>query len=491
MGRRIDSMAHLRDGKPWMTNAVLCLLGLGLVCLARQFVVEHDHFVIGFSGVAGWSVWLYMAAVVIVMTQPVNRATFWIVIGFALAMRAMTIFAEPFLSSDIYRYVWDGVVQHAHINPYRYVPGDAKLAFLRAPHQDLFDNINRRDYARTIYPPVAQMIYWVVTLFSSTVQGMKIAMFGFECVTVGALLALLRRMGRLREEILLYAWCPLLVWEIGDAGHIDAAVMAFVMLAVLSRYREKAVWTGVFLACAVLTKFYPLVLFPALWMRRDWKMPAVMVAMAAGTYAIYSSVGKLVFGFAGGYAKEEGIDSGTRYFLLELVQHVRGLSHLPVAAYVGFCAVVMGVMCWWAWRKATVEVCVGLEFPAHDDKTVMNGAPTVVVNGVPEFIRVAMGFAFALMLLFSPHYPWYVAWLIPFLVLVPNLPLLAYLMAFFYLFTTALADGTIAKMFLLNRILYGVVVVAALLQLVVGRWPMGRWFVSRERVRSAAGENGV
>jgi len=36
-----------------------------------------------------------------------------------------------------------------------------------------------------------------------------------------------------------------------------------------------------------------------------------------------------------------------------------------------------------------------------------------------------------------------------------------------------------------------VVVVAALLQLVVGRWPMGRWFVSRERVRSAAGENGV
>jgi alpha-1,6-mannosyltransferase len=351
------------------------------------------------------------------------------------------------------------------------VPGDAKLAFLRAPHQDLFDNINRRDYARTIYPPVAQMIYWVVTLFSSTVQGMKIAMFGFECVTVGALLALLRRMGRLREEILLYAWCPLLVWEIGDAGHIDAAVMAFVMLAVLSRYRGKAVWTGVFLACAVLTKFYPLVLFPALWMRRDWKMPAVMVAMAAGTYAIYSSAGKLVFGFAGGYVKEEGIDSGTRYFLLELVQHVRGLGNLPVAAYVGFCAVVMGVLCWWAWRKATVEVCVGVESP--------------------EFIRVAMGFAFALMLLFSPHYPWYVAWLIPFLVLVPNLPLLAYLMAFFYLFTTALADGTIAKMFLLNRILYGAVVVAALLQLMVWRWPVAKWFVSRERVRAAAGENGV
>jgi len=484
MGSRMDSMARLRDGKPWMTNAVLCLLGVGLVCLARQFVVEHDRFVIGFSGVSGWSAILYVAAVVIVMTQPVDRATFWIVIGFALAMRAMTMFAEPFLSSDIYRYVWDGVVQHAHINPYRYVPGDVRLTFLRAPHQDVFDNINRRDYARTIYPPVAQMIYWVVTLFSSTVQGMKIAMFGFECVTVGALLALLRRMGRLREEVLLYAWCPLLVWEIGDAGHIDAAVMAFVMLAVLSRYRGKAVWTGVFLACAVLTKFYPLVLFPAFWMRRDWKMPAVMVGMAAGTYAIYSSVGKDVFGFAGGYAKEEGIDSGTRYFLLELVQHVRGLSQLPVAAYVGFCAVVMGVLCWWAWKKATVEVCVGpglpvpLEFPTHDDETVMNGPPGV---GSPEFLQVAMAFAFALMLLFSPHYPWYIAWLIPFLVLVPNLPVLAYLMAFFYLFTTVLADGTIVRMFLLNRILYAVVLVAWVVSLVLRRWPVGRWFVSAER----------
>jgi len=55
------------------------------------------------------------------------------------------LFAEPYLSSDISRYVWDGIVQHAHINPYRYVPGDPVLAFLRAPNQDIFDNINRRD----------------------------------------------------------------------------------------------------------------------------------------------------------------------------------------------------------------------------------------------------------------------------------------------------------------------------------------------------------
>ncbi len=453
-----------------MTNAALCLIGVGLTLLARQFVQEYDHFWLGFNGTSELSAILYVAAVAIVMTQPANRATLWIVLGFAVAMRAMTVFADPFTSSDIYRYVWDGIVQHAHINPYRYVPGNAALTFLRAPHQEIFDNINRRDYARTIYPPVAQIIYWAVTFFSPTVTAMKVAMFGFECVTATALLALLKLMGRSRVEILLYAWCPLLVWEIGDGGHIDAAIMAFVALALLFRFRNKPWLVGLFLGAAVMTKFYPLVLFPALWQRKDWKMPAVMVAMAAAGYAIYSSVGMLVFGFAGGYAKEEGIETGTRYFLLELVQHVRGLRGVPVGAFLVFCGAIFVALMVWAWTKATVEL-----------RSIPHPFANARKDGPPEFVKVAMAFAFALMLLFSPHYPWYIVWLIPFFTLVPNLPVLVYLMMFFYMFTTPLADGTIPNMFIVNKILYGAVLVAWMVSLVLKRWPVGRWFVSAER----------
>jgi len=400
-------------------------------------------------------VWLYLAAIFVVMTQPSNRATFWIVIGFAIGLRAVTVFAEPFSSSDIYRYVWDGVVQHAHINPYRYVPGDAALTALRAPNQDVFDSINRRDYAHTIYPPVAQMIYWLVTFFSPTVYAMKAAMVGFECVTVWALVALLRHMGRPRVQVLVYAWCPLLVWEIGEGGHIDAAL--------LFRYRENVVLTGLFLGLAVFTKFYPLVLFPALYKRGDWKMPATVAAVGAVGYAVYSSVGMGVFGFLTGYSREEGIDSGARYFLLELVQHVRGLGALTVSVYMLFCVAVMGGICVWAWRYATVEDCGGTlrAHSTHDSETVMHGAP--------KFLRAAMMLAFALMLLFSPHYAWYIVWLVPFLVLVPSLPLLVYVMGFFYLFTTQLADPG-PKMFLLNEILYGAVAVATVVQVLLQRF---------------------
>ena len=155
-------MTSMRDAARWhegdarFTNAGLCLLGLVLVMLSHQFVRENSHFTIGHSGVSSLSVLVYLGAVFLVRTQPIDRATLGIVVGFAIAMQAIMFLTDPVLSSDIYRYVWDGIVQHAGISPYRYVPGNPALTALRAPNQDIFDNINRRDYAPTIYPPSAQ-----------------------------------------------------------------------------------------------------------------------------------------------------------------------------------------------------------------------------------------------------------------------------------------------------------------------------------------------
>jgi hypothetical protein len=495
-----DKLRRLREGAPWMTNTVLCLLGLGLVLLTKEYVWEYGgsgHYVLGGSGCSGWSVWLYVAAVIVIMTQPVNRWTLGIVLGVAGAMQLMTLFADPFSSSDIYRYVWDGVVQHAGVNPYRYVPGNQALAWLRAPNQDTYDMINRRDYAVTIYPPVAQMIYWSVTWFSPTMQAMKAAMVGFECVTVWALLRLLQRLGRPAEQVLLFAWCPLLAWEIAGAGHVDAAVFAFIALAMLARLHDKPGWTGLLLGLAVMTKFYPLVLLPALWMRTpeakglrrlgEWRLPAALVSVVVVGYAMYSSVGMKVFGFLSGYAKEEGIDSGSRFFFLDFVHSWPRLAAVPEKAFYVFAMVVLGALSWWGWRWAAVECFAS---SAHNEKAVM--------MGTPGFMKVGMMLAMAMMLLFSPHYPWYIVWLIPFFALVPNVTLMMYLMMFFYMFTTALADGSGPKMFVLNKILYGAVAGAFLLEVtVLRRWPLRRLFGLRaltantEDAEGAKGREGL
>ncbi len=178
-------MTRWAEARPWQTNGALVLLGIAMLAFTRQLVSEYDHFTIGYSGVSSTQVVLYLAAVLIVFVGKPDRFTLPILLTFAVACRLVTLFADPALSSDVYRYVWDGIVQHAHISPYRYVPADPHLAFLRgASGGEIYPYINRANYARTIYPPVAQMLFWLSTWISPTLTMMKTVMVLFEGLTV-------------------------------------------------------------------------------------------------------------------------------------------------------------------------------------------------------------------------------------------------------------------------------------------------------------------
>ncbi len=456
---------RLSSVSPWITNAILSLLGTGLLTFTKQLIVEFHHFSIGFSGVAGWSVILYVLAAAVLLIMPANRCTLILVIGFGIAFRLVTLLPEPFMSSDIYRYAWDGVVQHAHISPYRYVPGDTALSFLRNSNRDLFEHINRRDYAHTIYPPVAQFLFYGITWFNASVTFMKLAMILFEGITVYALMELLKLLGRRREEVLLHAWCPLLIWEIGSSGHLDSAAMAFITMALLARLRQQPIRTGLFLGAAILIKFYPLVLVAALWQRKDLKMPSTIVILAVFSYTCYAGVGRLVFGFLGGYVKEEGIETGTRYFLLELAQRVSGLHHVSVIVYLLLAAMALVALAIWSWEAGnSVSVRRRAAFWTRYFQLPEEAA----------FLPGALFLSFAMMLAFSPHYPWYLAWLIPFGVLLPNLPVFTYVCGLFYLCATRYGAGTQEAQYALNDILYSLVAMSAVLELLLRRWPIWR-----------------
>ncbi len=428
----------LRTGSPLLTNLGLCVLGAMLLGLSRHLSVEFDHFVYGYSETSMFAMAVALGAAGIVWTQPVNRATFWIIVIFAVLCRLTLLTPDPYLSSDIYRYVWDGVVQHHGVNPYRYFPGNEHLKALR--DDDIFPNINRRDYAPTIYPPVAQLFFYCVTWVSGTLTMMKLAMMAMEAVTVVALVRLLEGLGRRREEVILYAWSPLCIWEFGSSGHLDAAVIAMLAVAVLFRFRNRPGLTGVALGAAIMFKFYPLVVLPALWRRRDWKMPLAVAAVIAAGYAVYAEVGMKVFGFASGYVAEEGMDSGSRYFLFDLAHRGPGLHNLPITAYFVFCMVCFAPLLWWAWRVSAQPV----------GQTARERS---------AFLKPVAALAFTMMLLFSPHYPWYVAWLLPFLVLLPNLPMLVYTYSVWWWLTTEYSMPG-PKLFYANEWVYGATALA-------------------------------
>ena len=69
----------------------------------------------------------------------------------AALLRVIALPLPPTLSDDIYRYVWDGKVIGAGLNPYLLAPQAADLEPLR---DELWDRLPHRE-VETVYPPVA------------------------------------------------------------------------------------------------------------------------------------------------------------------------------------------------------------------------------------------------------------------------------------------------------------------------------------------------
>src|SRR6266852_3901404 len=229
-------------------------LGVGL--LAAHHVVVAVLFV------------LYLAAAWLVSVRilPTKKALA-VVLGFGLLFRALVLPTPVYLSSDLFRYLWDGRVQLAGVNPYRYAPSAPELAHLR--DGEIHPRINR-PAARTIYPPAAQWLFALAAaLAPGSIVGWRLLLLLFDGATVAMLLLLLRRLGVPPTAVIIYAWSPLVVFEGVQAGHVEAAMIPLILLALLLRQTGSLVLAGVALGVAVLMKLYPAVLLPAWWRRDD------------------------------------------------------------------------------------------------------------------------------------------------------------------------------------------------------------------------------
>ncbi len=324
---------------PPATTATLLVL-LGLASIAILFLAKPKVAALqidSFLWLAGAQAILCLAGAALVWNRRSSRAVFWIIFGVGVLLRLGLVGETPKLSDDVYRYIWDGRVQTAGINPYRYIPADPHLAFLR--DDAIYPHINRRDYAPTIYPPFTQMFFFAVTRVSESIVWFKTVLLGLEGLTLWLLARLLVSFKLPRERVLIYAWNPLVIWEF-SSGHIDFLMTPLVLLALLARRRRRDALTGVLLGCAALVKFFPLVMFPALYRRWGWKMPFAAALTICLGYLPYVGAGAGVFGFLPGYVGEEEMGNG-RFFLLLLARYVTGGIEIPAAAYLILCFVAL------------------------------------------------------------------------------------------------------------------------------------------------------
>jgi hypothetical protein len=129
-----------------------------------------------------------------------------------------------------------------------------------------------------------------------------------------------------------------------------------------------------------------------MYTRWDWRLPASFAAALVLLYLPHLGVGTKVFGFLGAYVAEEGLAQGAGIFLWQLAGLVSPLPEHAFAFYFPIAAVIMATL------------ALGAMFLRREAKTDL---------------AAAMVLAVVFIFLFSPHYPWYFAWLIPFVCIYP------------------------------------------------------------------------
>ncbi|MCI0369962.1 MAG: glycosyltransferase 87 family protein [candidate division NC10 bacterium] len=385
MGRRWD----IRIGLGGL--GLLSLLGYGVA-----FPALAGSGARGLGGYVGLSLGLfvlYLLAAWLVLRRPSGERTgLAMILGFGLLFRLVLLPTPVMLSTDLYRYLWDGRVQWAGINPYRYAPAAEELAPLREP--GIAPLINRPT-KHTVYPPGAQAAFALVAAIApNSILGWRLFVLGCEVGTVVLLLGLLRRTGVSPAAILLYAWAPLVIFEGVQAGHVDVTLLPALLLALSWRQEGKMARAGAALGAAILIKLYPAVLLPAWWRRGEWRFPAACVAVVAAGYLPYSlGVGRGVVGFLPEYfGSAEDFNVGLRFFLTEGIrlegEVARGIAML----------LLFGVL---------LLVLLLIARGRTEDS--------------PGIFRAGMAAVAAyLVLVPTAMHPWYAVWIVPFLAVRPS-----------------------------------------------------------------------
>jgi alpha-1,6-mannosyltransferase len=179
----------------------------------------------------------------------------------ALLLRALLFPSAPSLSDDYHRYLWDGRVQVAGINPYRYAPADPALDSVQYSARD---RINHPTLP-TIYPALAQnLFYGLARVGVDSPAGLKLVFGFFELLTAVVIAAVAGRQRR-RGAVTMYLLHPLVLQETWSSAHLEAVPVFFVLLCLLLVIRRRDIGAGVALGAATALKLTPaFLLVPAL-----------------------------------------------------------------------------------------------------------------------------------------------------------------------------------------------------------------------------------
>lgn len=216
-----------------------------------------------------------------------------------LLFRLAFLLAVPNLSQDFYRFIWDGRLLLAGINPYLYTPNELLLREVLpiAQATELHSGmgpLSARHYSN--YPPLNQLFFALgAFLGGKSILGNLMAMrLLILLADLGILYLgrkLLQRVNRSPHLIFWYFLNPLVIIELSGNLHFEGVMLFFFLWALYLATSRRWVWSAVLYALSISMKLVPLVFLPLFISGFGWKK-------SLGYYAVIAlSAGLLAFPF--------------------------------------------------------------------------------------------------------------------------------------------------------------------------------------------------
>jgi len=393
------------------------------------------------------------------------------VLAVAALLRVALLPLAPTLSTDVWRYLWDGRVAAHGANPYQLAPDDPSLAAMR---DELWTRVEHREVP-SVYPPLAMSLF-VVPFALRTGAALlvwKLLVTAADLVACLVLVRLAAAGGWPAHRVLWYAAHPLVALEVAGMGHLEPLGVAASLAVALLLLRRRPAGAGVAAAAAGLAKLVPFAALP-MWARqarpgssRAFLLPAIgLAALALAPVA-----------FASG-----GVPAGLVTYTLrweyggplhEPLWRLLAAAHAPEAVKHG-----LDLMKEWTGMHALWNHAYPWAYPQLLSRlALVLAAVGVVARSLTwrDPVRGGAGLFGGLLLCSPTVYPWYLLWVLPWAALAGRAPWLWAAAAAPLLYVPALFGAPLWPW--VHVVLWGPFVVLWLLEKrsrAVERWPTAR-----------------
>ncbi|WP_313795030.1 glycosyltransferase 87 family protein [Flagellimonas zhangzhouensis] len=193
---------------------------------------------------------------------------FLLVVG--ILFRLVFLFAEPNLSQDFYRFIWDGELIKNGINPYLYTPdqileqGKIVFANMKELREGMTD-LNARHFSN--YPPVNQLFFALSAFLGngSVMSSIIVLRLTIILADLGILYfgrKLLQNINQANHMAFWYFINPLVIIELTGNLHFEGVMLFFFVWALYLVSKNKWLWATPIYALSIMVKLMPLLFLP-------------------------------------------------------------------------------------------------------------------------------------------------------------------------------------------------------------------------------------